>query len=38
MEAAGDVGAGDDVKQGVVITKGPDPEPLAEVAVEVYDA
>ena len=35
VEAAGDVGAGDDVEQGVVVAQPPDAEALAEVGVEV---
>ena len=37
MEAAGDIGAGDDVQQGIVITQCPDPESFAEVTVEIDD-
>jgi hypothetical protein len=35
MKAAGDVGAGDDVQQGLVIGHAPEPEALAEIGVEV---
>src|SRR4029453_5914181 len=37
MEAAGDIGAGDDVQQRLVITQLPDAESLAEIAIEVDD-
>ena len=36
VEAARDIGRGDDVEHGVVITECPDAEPLAEVGVEVH--
>ena len=35
MEAAGDIGAGDDVEHGRVIADRPGPEGLTEVGVEV---
>ena len=35
VEAAGDVGAGDDVEHGVVVTEFPHPEALAQIGVEI---
>ena len=36
VEAAGDVGRGDQVEQRVVVAEPPDAESLAEVSVEVH--
>ena len=35
MEAAGNIGAGDDVEQGLVVTHGPSTEALAQIRIEI---
>src|SRR5262245_37203467 len=38
MEAAGDIGAGDEGQQGVVVTQLPEPEGLPDIGVEIHDS